>query len=343
MKNPDVRIQETIAFLRNAVVPVGQNWRDLVADLLEYKYQIDNPTSVAMSQGHNFAIIDRPGVKTLRQYRRACIAIRAAILGQAVALAAQAVSQILDANLPAALGADLNAAFHHEQTLAQNALQALLNNPGAFLTNNNLITREAGPSGQTNYIFYYNHSTSSYTLGPLGAAAGNIIALGGVNGNRAVYVPVQAFYVRVQNFNTLPANLAAIPGDQMVAGAASIMVTARFSGCSLMFRRQGVNLTAIHIEPAPANPVWAKHYDLVKSLRGQTPPKPAHIANAGFSNANNAGPLRVWGCAQNEAQPLDYEPSNYHYLIGVFHAGQWELWVQKQNAAQARVGSWRVD
>src|SRR5215469_5664112 len=106
MKDETVREQDTIAFIRNAVVPAHGNLRDLVADLLERRYRIDNATSIGMSQGSNWTIIDRATVQTNRHYRRACIAIRAAILGQPVAGASAAVSGVADAVLSATLGAD---------------------------------------------------------------------------------------------------------------------------------------------------------------------------------------------------------------------------------------------
>ena len=102
MKNAVVREQETIAFIRTATVPAHGNYRELVADLLQNKYPIDNATSIGMSQGSNHTIIGRGAVQTNRHYRRACIAIRAAILGQAVGVAALAVNAILDGALPAA-------------------------------------------------------------------------------------------------------------------------------------------------------------------------------------------------------------------------------------------------
>ena len=340
MKNPDVRIQETIAFIRNAVVPQGQDRRNLVADLLENKFTIDHPTSLAMSQGSNYAIIGRGAVQTNRHYRRACVAIRSTILGQVAAVAATAIGQIADANLPATLGADLVAAFAHEQNDLQAKLQGLMNNPGHFLANNVVYVTETGPSGQQSFIFYHHHRNGTYCFAPVGANANNMIALGGVNGNRAVYVPVQVHHVRIQEFTALQPNLGAIVGDQIVAGAASIMVTARFSGCSLMYCHAGANMTAIHINPG--GPTWARFHDLALTLRGNSPPRPNGVPAPAFANANNNGAVRVWGCCQNELQPFDYAPDGYHFVIGVFRAGQWEVWVQKHNPINQRANHWQV-
>jgi hypothetical protein len=339
MKNAIVREQETIAFIRTAAVPAHGNYRELVADLLQSKYPIDNATSIGMSQGSNNKIIGRGVVQTNRHYRRACIAIRAAILGQAVGAAALAVSGILDAALPAALGNDLNAAYNHEVVDLQGKLNALQANPGNFLQNNVIYVTETGPSGQMNFIFYRHHDNGTYCFAPPGANVGNIIALGGVNGNRAVYITVPVHHVRIQEFTAL-ANLAAIPGDLIAAGAATIMLTARFSGCSLMYCHAGANMTAIHINPG--GPAYARFDQLALLLRGNVPVPPPVVPVPAFGNANNGGPLRVWGCRAVEAQPFDYAPTAYHFVIGVARLGQWEVWVQKHNPINHRANSWQL-
>jgi hypothetical protein len=339
MKNATVRERETIAFIRNAVVPAHGNLRDLVADLLENKHAIDNATSIGMSQGGNYTVIGRGTVQTNRHYRRACIAIRAAILGQAVAAAALAVSGIADAALPAALGVDLQNAYNHEVQHLQNQLQALQANPGAFLQNNIIYVTEAGPSGQQNFIFYHHHNNGTYCFMPPGANMGNIIPLGGVNGDRAVYIVVPVHHVRIQEFTALQANLGAIPGD-LIAGGASIMLTARFSGCSFMYCHAGANMTAIHINPG--GPAHGRFYQLAPTLRGHIPAPPPVVPVPAFGNANNIGAVHVWGCQAVEAQPFDYEPTAYHFVVGVFRVGQWEVWVQKHAPINHRAAHWQL-
>lgn len=342
-KNAIVRGQETIAFIRTATVPpLVATRRDLIADLLEHKYLIDNATSNAMSQGSNLTIVGRGPAQTNRHYRRACIAIRVAILGQALAAASNAVTAIADGALQAALGADLTAAYNHEVLHLQNQLQALKNNPGFFLQTNIISVTEAGPSGLQNFIFYKHHNNGTYCFLPLGANVNNIINLGGANGNRAVYIPVQAHNVRIQEYTAIEANLGAIAGDQIVGtAAAAIMVTARFSGCSFMYNHAGPNMTAIHINPGGVG-AHGRFYELARTLRGHVPVPPPVVPVPALGNANNAGPVHVWGCRQNEAQPFDYEPTAYHYMVGVFHAGQWQVWVQKHNPINHRADHWQL-
>ena len=325
---------------RNAAVPAHGNYRDLVADLLTHKHTIDNATSIGMSQGSNWTVVGRGAVQTIRHYRRACTAIRAAILGQPVAAAALAVSAILDAALPAALGADLNAAYNHELQHVQNQLQALQNNPGLFLQNNVVYATEAGPSGQLYVIFFHNHYSGTYCFLPQGAHVGNIISHRGFNTNRAIYVAVQVHHVRIQEFTAIQAGLGAIAGDVIVAGAATIMLTARFSGCSFMYCHAGANMTAIHINPG--GPAYARFDQLALLLRGNVPAPPPVVPAPAFGNANNGGAVHVWGCRAAEAQPFDYAPLAYHFVIGVFRAGQWEVWVQKHNPINTRAAHWQL-
>ena len=342
-KNATIRTQETIAFIRNAAVPAHANRRDLIADLLERKYPVSPAISAAMSQGRNLAIKDRGTIKTHRHYRRACIAIRASILGQALPAVTNAVAAVADGALPATLAADMNAVFLQENQHLQNQLQALKANPGVFLANNNIYITEDGPSGPRPYIFYYNHDNQTYCFAPVGVNANNIIPLGGFAGNRAVFIQEQIHHVRIQEFTdpAIGSNLGAITGD-LIAGtpAASIMLTARFSGCSFMYQHAAANMTAIHINPG--GPPHGRFYDLALTLRGVNPAAPPGTPAAAFANANNAGNTHIWGCQQNENRPLDYEPTAYHFVIGVLRGGQWEVWVQKHAPINQRAGHWQL-
>ncbi len=341
MKTATVRETETIAFIRTAAVPANANYRELVADMLSHKYAIGNAISAGMSQGSNYTIIGRGAVQTNRHYRRAIIAIRAAILGQAVGVASAAVGLIADVGLPAALGAALLAAFQHEEQHVQNQLAALQANPGHFLQTNVIYWREAGPSGQLPFIFYHHWSLGIYAFEPQGANMGQIKNnAAGFLGDRTVYIVVQVHHVRIQEFTAIEANLGAIQGDLIVAGGANLMLTARFSGCSLMYSHAGANMTAIHINPG--GPPHGRFYQLAQTLRGNIPAPPPVVPVPALGNANNAGPVHVWGCQAVEAQPLDYEPTAYHFVLGVYRGGQWEVWVQKHNPINTRASHWQL-
>ena len=84
-KNWKTRRDETINFLRTAPVTAHGNRRQLVADLLKHKYPITKQISEGMHQGVYSKLRRNLGQKkTNRKYRRACIAIRCAIIGDSV-------------------------------------------------------------------------------------------------------------------------------------------------------------------------------------------------------------------------------------------------------------------
>ena len=98
-------------------------------------------------------------------------------------------------------------------------------------------------------------------------------------------------------------------------------------------------MTAIHINPG--GPAHGRFHELAETLRGNHVPPPVIPAPA-FANANNAGSISVFGCRVVEAQPFDYEPNGYHFLIGIVRLGVWEVHVQKHNPINRRSARWQV-
>lgn len=86
-------------------------YRELIADLLGFKYEITKNVSVSLSQGQNWDLFNVTGAKGRRKYARAILAIRSLILGQGPAQAGAGVLGVNQATLQNALGVALGAAY----------------------------------------------------------------------------------------------------------------------------------------------------------------------------------------------------------------------------------------
>jgi len=330
------RIDETILFIRTAVVPNNLNRRVLVADLLQNELQLTRAVSRGMSQGLYPRRQHTPARKTTRKYRRACIAIRCAILQQTVNVATTAVDVVPDLNLPAALGTLLGLAWASETLALTAQLNHLRNHPLHFLANNPLKINPAAAPGATPYVFYRDRSIPEYVLAPNTVLVGGSVVLGqhGPNPHRVAHINCNAFDVGVRPYTAVHGNLGNLPGD-LLNGVPPLMVTCPLTGCSFVYQVNNLLMTAIHIQPAGALAI-GRHFGLAVNLR----------ANAAFANANNAGNLEVFGAQAVENRPLDYEPMhNSTQVVGMVRNGTWEIHAQCRNRwtrAHEILGSWQV-
>jgi hypothetical protein len=311
-KDDAVRITDTIAFIRAATVPTIDNpKRATVADILRDRnntHRIPDIISPAMSQGHNFAIIGRDQVKEYRHYRRALILIRATLLGAYPNDAALQVSQIADANLSTALGADLNLVTTRLQDLRAK-LALLKANPLAFLSANNLQVTGTDASGVKNYSFCFDALSNLYNFMP--------------EATNATWVDVeeQVYHLHVQKFTNLARTNK--PGGEwldvagsIVAGA-DLMVTTQLTGCAIVYYLNGATLVAAHVQPTGGTNAET----MCTSLR----------ADARLSHAPLQAVTGVFGAqAVKGLDPHNYVKTGYYnYCVGV-RAHTWDLYAQQR-------------
>lgn len=337
MKDWMVRRDETIDFIRNAPVTANGNRRELVADLLKGKYIMDRAFSDSLSQGRNWDFLNVTGAKTIRKYRRACIAIRVGMLGMTPAAAIGGVTNLGEQALRTALGNDLGLVYQNEIAMLNVALITLRNTPRTFMAHYPLkMTAFHGQSLSVNSLFYYDFRNMEYRFAPtanLNNAGELLIPDLGTPKFRAPYIQVPVYNLDWRNYTDISNNLGGIIGD--VIQNDNIMVTDQLTGCSFMYQVNGANMTAIHVQPHGAHP-HGRGYELVITMRGQ----------GGFANGPlGAGPVRVLGARPVENRPLNYNPRNLTQVLGVLVNGAWQIWVQSRNRFSMYheiVGCWQL-
>lgn len=338
-KDWTTRRDETIEFIRTAHVGANANRRQLIADVLKYRHTITQAISRGMSYGYYSKLFKSratiTAIKSARSYRRACIAIRCAILGQTIPNATTAVALHADAALPGELGNLLGQAYTHETNWLQNELTDLRTNPNNFLANKRLCIQGGPASGNINYVFFYDHETDTYRFKPpVMLTHGEMTVGGGMRLHRVPHILPQLYHVRVQKYTDIQANLGAIVGD-LIAGP-TFMITEELSGCSFMYQTVGVNMTAIHV--LPSGPVGGpgRGYNLANTMRGGA---------VAFGNANNVGAIEVFGAELVENRPLGYDPAGAVDIVGTIIGGVWQIWAQARNkyvSPQVITGHWQV-
>lgn len=330
-KKAQTRAFETIEFIKTAHVTVNGNRRQLVADQLATKYKITKQISQGMHQGVYSKLRRNLGQKkTNRKYRRACIAIRCAILGQTVAAARTTVGRLAGAALPGALGALLHQAYQHEIDDLNQQWNNFTANPANFLANHRIATSTGPNSGIALLAFYFKPNPPIHMIGP---PTPNLTL-------RTAHILVNVYKVAVHGYLTVSGNRGAIVGDAFTPPP-NVMVTDQLTGCSFMYQTNLNYMTAIHIMPGGPDGGLGRRRNLVTTLRAN---------GVAFANANHGGVRRVFGnqgiVAQNQPLAYNYQPYRTT-LIGVYRNGAWEVHAQAysrwQRQGDANIAhSWKV-
>ncbi|MGQ0646421.1 MAG: hypothetical protein ACT4P7_02550 [Gemmatimonadaceae bacterium] len=332
-KDDAIRITDTIAFIRGANVPVvHQPKRAVIADALRDRNvagRIPTTISPAMSQGSNYAISGRDQVQEHRHYRRAMILIRAVLMGQDRNFAAGEVARIADANLPAALGGDLDQVTTTLQDLATK-VALLKTNPIAFLTANSLQVTGVDTSAPMAYAFYFDTLSNVYNFAPVPTVATWALVVENV------------YHVHVQQYAAL-AKTDRVGGGQhinvsgnVVAGAgADLMLTTQLTGCAVVYYLNGATLVAAHVQPSGGTIAET----MCTNLR----------AGARLSSAPGSAVTGVFGAQTSKGvDPNNYVKGGfYNYCVGVRDGGAWDLYAQQRprsygNAVGTAIVAWKI-
>jgi hypothetical protein len=315
-KDDDVRISDTITFIRTATVPPGRDAkRGIVADLLhdlDLQGRISDLVSPAMSQGSNYAIVGRDEAKANRHYRRAIILIRMALQNSDRSVAPRETNQITDANLAQELGNRLDQVCTTLDDLTTK-LDLLKSNPVQFLKNNafNMVSASGKnvPSGVMDYVFYDDALNGQYTL----AAERDV--------NNIVTKKIKVFHLHVQPYAGLAKTRTANGESLDVVGNIAqleLMVTTQLTGCAIVYYLQGATLVAAHVQPTGGIIAEA----MCTNLRD----------DATLSNAPGLAKTGVFGAqAAKGGDPNNYlKAGNYNFCVGVRIGGTWGLYAQER-------------
>ncbi len=323
MKDWEVRRDETIAFIRTAPVVGNLNRRNLIANLLQYKYQMNQAFSDSLSQGKNWDILNVTGAKGKRRYTRAIIAIQVGILGMAPGAAAGAVAGAGVAALRVALGNALGQAYIHERALLYTAMITLRNTPGTFMAHYPVkMVASHGGSQAMNCLFYYDIIDREYHFAPEAKLNANGVLITHMPiGVEMLFIRVPVYNLDWRPYTAISMNLGAIQGD-VVPINCDILITDQLTGCSFMYQTHGANMTAIHVQPDGVDP-HGRTGELVITMRGR----------GGFANGPiGGGTVRVLGSRPRETRPFNYFADRHQtQVVGVKVNGAWQLWVQSRN------------
>jgi hypothetical protein len=261
------------------------------------------------------------------------------IKNTSIANAKAAVGLVTDANLHAALGQMLReTAVNYGGRVFNPLADQLLANPLAFLTNNRikLGRGQMVNSGPTDYELSYQPNQNLYLMEPP-----NIL-------HHYVHTNVPGFNVHVQMYTAVKDELHDITG---VAVAGNLAVTTQLSGCTVIYRVNGGNLTVAHIQPEAA----VSH--MLPQDLAQFNGSPSGVllfkrmVRDGNLGGGGAGTLGIFGMvgstAETGLQFLGTRRVRAHgytdtwgnaYFLGVRVGGNWQIFAQQNNPGQPHAG-----
>lgn len=327
-KDDAVRIADTIAFIRNATVPgphMGQ--RNTIADLLrdrDLAGTIPTTVSPAMSQGHNFAVLNRDEVKESRYYRRAIILIRMVLQNADRTIAPPDTAQIADAHLPATLGNYLGQVDTTLQDVTTK-LALLKANPVSFLSNNNFNMVGDATGGVVSYMFVHDSLSNQYNLEPK------------VPGSNYVGVPVNVFHLPVDGYGSLIKINRPHGGGQAIqvfghaVAGADLMATTQLTGCSIVYYHGAAGLVGGHIQPIGIGAeAMCTNLRADAVLNGAPQRVVTGVFGAQAARGGNVNNYVRAGC--------------WNYCVGVRHAGVWDLYAQQRpkTGLAGAIAAWKI-
>ena len=315
MKNVQTRLTQTIAFIQNTATP----W--LLADRAPIVHALTtwrannalNASALGAVMSQN-GTANRPATQLGRDYRRATILLRGALMPLGTPYATIANQVNASATPPATQYENfLKSArdeVYSEAVLANTELALLAIHPRRFLTRWRLAVYGTPAAGVLQYDV--TMSNAIYRLDCTGGNPGNTTF-------QALNIPAQA-YAGVQ------ANLGAIPGTSSLGHAANVALTTQFTGCAFCFQIDGATneLLATHLDPTAAvgGGLLAPHLRLTgQFIRGQL------IANGAFLNGN-AGTFR--GCGRDPVAAYAYDAVRV-IIVSVFRNNEWRIYAQLQD------------
>jgi hypothetical protein len=324
----NARFADTVHFLRTVRQPSGAplTYSNSVAELLDsFRGAIPPAVDEAMSMG-------RVGTEQTRQYRRAMILTLCVLNNTSTSKARAAVNTIPDARLHASLEQMLRdaAVIYGGRTLGPVA-DRLKADPAGFLahTRIKLGSGSMKTSGQAAFDLSWDPHANLYLIEPHNAI------------HDYVHASVIGFNVHVQKYRDVRNNLNAIVG---AAVTEDLALTTQLSGCCVIYRVNGANLTVAHVmpdaevrqglpaelQPHAGDPVgvvlthrMARDGDLAGGAGGT-------LGIFGMVNTVPETGQRMLGGGRVRANGYAATLGNA-YFIGVKSGGNWQLFGQQNN------------
>lgn len=307
-KDIEVRLQETIQFIRtNQPVNFSGDFNMIIQALNTWRRtapaQTQRTLSLLMSQEK---APNRPNNATDRNYRRACILLKCALVEpetQWAATAAQINNYKKDfASWYKYALDDSRDKLFSAPAVARENLNLLKTHPKRFLNQYKLIVN-GRPQGQRfSYGFYMENGT--YNLDCNMPFKGRIT-------EDAINVPATP-YVSVQNnLGNIQATLSSVDNN------CDLMLTTQFTGCCYCFMVNGGSLAAAHIDPQ-GRTTGTTGQHISQQIR----------ASGDFSNGNG-GAFKAYGRVDPASGLYGYPQTALQMIIvAVKRGGAWRVYAQ---------------
>jgi hypothetical protein len=307
-KDAELRLQETIRFIRANPLPnLGGDFNLIVRALNTWDATASPGTrrtlSLLMSQEK---APNRPNNETDRNYRRACILVKCALVEPETQwVATAALINNFRADFASSYKANVELtrdALYSSPALARENVTLLKTHTRRFLNQYKLIVNGRSQAQRFPYGFYMDDG--SYRLNCLSPFVGKIT-------EDAINVPATP-YVNVQsNLGSIQATLSSIDNT------CDLMLTTQFTGCCYCFMVNGANLAAAHIDPqGRTTGITGLH--IAQQLRN----------SGGFSNGNG-GTFKAYGRVDPGSPLFGYpQTAQQMIIVAVKRGGGWRVYAQ---------------
>jgi len=368
-KSAKTRFRDTVAYIQNyAASGLPANIRNDIATMITTRYpratalqrQVYDQLSESMSVKRHIGGGVAKGTSVEREQRRAIVLLWVAMgstqpnrLNQGMTLPPGGLAPALNEAMKTAAVVASNAgathifntefAVHTKAFIGRYRIIVLGTTQGKATFTNPL---SASFQNVINFSFYFNGPDDRFELAPTPAPP----LLGGSHTFAAVSVPA-LHWSEVPGRGNVPTPLApatasftGILGTEL-AGA-NWMVTTQFTGCAFCYANQGGNVYAAHISPAGVGglPVLTGAV-LAGQLMGNDPQVQAgRLANF----PGGAVPVNVFGNGVGNAAVVGGNPfyppktpgagagqMKWMSIFGRVHAGQWKIYTQSVDGADA--------
>jgi hypothetical protein len=346
MKDATVRINSVLGFIQNCNLLTAnerQSAHQLATNFIHNRYPPGNAGQAGydnFSNGMSLGFHISSDPNNLRQMKRATYMLDRAIRDAVPAstLGNLGVGQISDAAARVTFENYLRKAANVYQhgtgatTAAQAAMQALFNQPLAFLQTNKLIVNGSNvrdlTQGDQNVLPFHFGYSAGYDRFQFDVAP------------NAGYVAVNVDSVTAQNWTSVPNSWVAgnaAGGDfsqiDAIELASQFMVTTQFTGCAFCMKAHGGHTYCAHVAPRRDLPAAAAA-PVLTGTQVATRIANNNGVNGDFANAAGGNALSIYGAAFSSNVPVPGYPNGlgggggYMTVIGVLRAPGYEIYSQ---------------
>lgn len=326
------RFEDTMDFIgRAADYRINPFGREIVRLLENYRGAIPPAVDEAMSFG-------RSGTSEERKIRRAIVLLRCLFFNTRASAAQRQAQLIAEPQLIPTLADVMRMTLRAvgRQRVVP-LIDRMMADPETFLSENRMQTGYVyGRSTEADFDFYFDPDRHIYKIDPPAP-------------NRELcFAPIRAYSFHVLQFADVVGDAANVPG---VVSTEDLCITTQLSGCSVLYRVNGPQLTVAHVQPSGgfdwnglgedirpfagigSGPAMGKYLEYYGGLSGvggtlglyrNAPSDEQTGFREGERKGNGAERMNTHGYFRNG-------PYIYAYFIAIRRAGSWQIFGQEND------------